>query len=333
MKLSIIILCWNDLKVIADCLKSIYATTGLTEFEVIVSDNGSTDGSVDFIRATYPQVKVIENKQNLRFAKANNVGIRAAKGEYVLILNPDTIIHDGTLDSMVSFADRHPEAGAFGCRVLNADGSYQVSARPFASIRGECIAGLYLRAAGHLGPWFSSDTYAGWKGETERTVDWVTGCFIFARGELLRRVGGFDEQFFYYYEDMDLCRRIWQAGSSIIYTPKMSITHLKGQSTNQRMPPIAFALDSQVTRYLYYYKYYGKRGVRQARFIALLALSLRRAGYGLIQMIMPQESRRKRLECLRSLVRWNYRVDPVRLVENGEEPRVDSAGAGRVLER
>jgi GT2 family glycosyltransferase len=333
VRLSIIILCWNDLRVIPECLRSIYATTRSDAFEVIVSDNGSTDGSIEFIRQNYPQARVIENGRNLRFAKANNVGIRASRGEYVLILNPDTIIHDGTLDRMMAFADRHAEAGAFGCRVLNSDGSYQESARPFASLRGELIAGLYLRAAGYLGSWFSSDTYAGWKGETERTVDWVTGCFIFARSEVLRRIGGFDEQFFYYYEDMDLCRRIWQAGSSIIYTPEVSITHLKGQSTNQRMPPITFALDSQVTRYLYFYKYYGERGARQARLISLLALCLRRAGYAVIQMIAPQESRKNRLEFLRSLVRWNYDVDPVRLVENGEEPRADNATVGRVLER
>src|SRR5271154_7330105 len=116
MKLSIIILCWNDLKVISNCLASIYAGTHSIEFEVIVSDNGSTDGSVEFIRKNFPKVYLIENRVNLRFAKGNNVGIQASRGEYVLILNPDTIVHDGSLDKVVAFADRHPEAGAFGCK-------------------------------------------------------------------------------------------------------------------------------------------------------------------------------------------------------------------------
>ena len=333
MKLSIIILCWNDLKVIADCLRSIYTTTRSEAFEVIVSDNGSTDGSIEFIRQNYPQVQLIENGRNLRFAKANNVGIRAARGELVLILNPDTIIHEGALDAVVSFADQHPEAGAVGCRVLNADGSYQVSARPFASLTGELIAGCYLRPLGYLGKRFLSDTYVGWRGETERSVDWVTGCFILARAEILHQIGGFDEQFFYYYEDMDLCRRIWKAGYPIIYTPSATITHLKGQSTNQRLAPIAFALDSQVTRYLYYYKYDGKSGVRWARLISLWSLCLRIAGYGLLQVIVPQQDRGNRLKHLRHLFRWNYEVDPVRLVENGEEPKLEWALAGRVLER
>jgi|ERR1035437_1613989 GT2 family glycosyltransferase len=115
MKLSIVIICWNDLKVILDCLKSIFAETRAIEFEVIVSDNGSTDDSLARIRMEFPLVRITENGANLGFAKGNNAGIKVAKGEYVLILNPDTIVRDRALDKLVSFAERHPEAGAFGC--------------------------------------------------------------------------------------------------------------------------------------------------------------------------------------------------------------------------
>lgn len=333
MKLSIVILCWNDRKVIADCLRSIFDHTHSTEFEVIVSDNGSTDGSVEFIRTSYPSVQVIENGRNLRFAKANNVGIRASRGQYVLILNPDTIIHENTLDTMVTLADRQPEAGAFGCRVLNSDGSYQVSARPFASFRGEWITAFYLRVLGRVNEWFAADNYVGWNGKTQREVAWVSGCFILVRGELLKSLGGFDEQFFYYYEDMDLCRRIWQAGYPILYIPDAVITHLGGQSTKNRFPPLAFVLDSQVTRYLYYYKYYGRRGVRRARRIALTSVFLRRIGHGVKQLLGPTEAGHRRLELLRSVFEWNYCVDPIRLVENGEEPWLSQKVTGRVVER
>ena len=150
MKLSIVILCWNDLKVIGDCLASIYSGTHEAEFETIVSDNGSTDGSIDFIRKNFPQVRILENGTNLRFAKGNNVAIRASQGEYVLILNPDTIIHEGTLDKIVKFADQHPKAGAFGCKVLNVDGSVQEYARPFPTIRSEWIAAFYLKPLAYL---------------------------------------------------------------------------------------------------------------------------------------------------------------------------------------
>ena len=333
MKLSIVILCWNDRQVVADCLSSIYATTRRTEIEVIVTDNGSSDGSPDFIRDNYPHVRVIENGKNLRFAKANNVGIRASQGDYILILNPDTIIHDGTLDNIVEFADRHAEAAAFGCRVLNADGSYQVSARPFTSLRADWIAGLFLRVLGHVSDRFMSDTYIGWEGETERTVDWITGCFMLIRGDLLKQLGGFDEQFFYYYEDMDLCRRLWQSGHSIVFTPTVSITHLKGQSTNQRLPPLAFALDSQITRYRYYYKYDGIRGVRSARQVALVRVLLRWMAHSALQFVHPSEARLRRIDLFRHLFQWHLRVNPVRLIENGEEPQLKTPVLGRVLER
>jgi GT2 family glycosyltransferase len=331
MKLSIIIICWNDLKMIQGCLDSIYQGTHATTFEVIVSDNGSTDGSVEFIRAHYPEVCVIENKANLRFAKANNVGIRASRGEYVLILNPDTIIHDGTLDKLVMFADEHPKAGAFGCKVLNPDGSYQESARPFPTLRGEWIAALYLRPLAYLSDWFISDTYTGWRGDTQRTVDWLSGCSLFVRRDALERISGFDDQFFYYYEDTDLCRRIWQAGYTILFTPKMSITHLGGQSTKRF--PIAFQLDSEITKYRYFYKYFGKRGVRACRRASLISLFIRRSGYRFLQLVVPSDNQKPRLEALRVTYEWNKRVDSVRLVENGEEPKLALEPLVRVLER
>jgi len=333
MKLSIVILCWNDLKVIGDCLSSIYTGTRNTEFEIIVSDNGSTDGSIDFIRSNFPQVRLLENGANLRFAKGNNVGIDISQGEYVLILNPDTIIHDGTLDKVVAYADRHPEAGAFGCKVLNTDGSYQGCARPPYTLRSEWFAALFLGRLSFLSEWFQPGLYAGWNGDTERSVGWLAGCFILIRGELLKRLRGFDEQFFYYYEDTDLCRRIWDAGYPILYTPDSAITHLKGQSTTNRFAPVTFALDAEITRYLYYYKYYGRRGARNCRWSSLTGLLLRRLGFGLMQLVRPNEARQKRQEMLRTLFSWNYQVDPVRLVEKGEEPDLGLNPIKRVLER
>ena len=114
MKLSIVIICWNDLKVISDCLRSIFDGTHSTEFEVLVSDDCSVDGSVQFVREDYPTLKIVENGANLGFAKGNNAGTRQTTDEYVLILNPDTIIQDGSLDRWIAFADRHPTVGPSG---------------------------------------------------------------------------------------------------------------------------------------------------------------------------------------------------------------------------
>ncbi len=119
MKLSIVIICLNDEKYILDCIRSIYEETNSIPFEVIVADNGSSDGSVESVRSQFPQTRVVENRANLGFGGGNNAAISVARGEYVLILNPDTIIRDRALEKLVAYADRHPEGGAFGCRVLN----------------------------------------------------------------------------------------------------------------------------------------------------------------------------------------------------------------------
>lgn len=333
MKLSIVILCWNDQKVIRDCLGSIYKETRETEFEVIVSDNGSTDGSIEMIRCEFPQVRLIENGKNLRFAKGNNVGIDASAGEYVLILNPDTIIHDRALEKVVAFAEKHPQAGAVGCRVLYADGSFQRCIRPLPTPRSEWFSALGLGWLARVWGRLHAGEYSGWDGSSERTVGWLAGCFILVRGELLRRIGGFDPQFFYYFEDTDLCERIWQAGYQVLYTPEATITHLGGQSTSKRFKPLGFALDGQVTRYLYFYKHFGARRVRSCRRASLLSLMLRRAGSTLLALSMPQEERKKRQELLAALYEWNKRVDPVRLAELGEEPQIRVKSMHRVLER
>ena len=212
MKLSIVIICWNDWKVIENCLRSIFEGTHNIDYEVIVSDNGSSDGSVERIRAQFPAVRLVENHANLGFAKGNNAGIQEARGEYVLILNPDTIVHDGSLVRWIEFADHHPEAGAFGCKVQNPDGSYQESARPFPTPWRSVSDRALASAAGYLGRGFAVDAYTGWKGESEREVDWQSGCCVMFRAELLRKLGGFDERFFYQFEEVDLCRRVWEAG-------------------------------------------------------------------------------------------------------------------------
>jgi GT2 family glycosyltransferase len=321
MKLSIVIICWNDLVVIRECLRSIFQSTTAIEFEVIVSDNDSADGSSEFIRHNYPTVRIVHNGANLGFAAGNNAGIRVSRGEYVLILNPDTIVHEGALERWISFADRHPEAGAFGCRVLNPDGSYQGSARPFPTIGRDLIAASYLRPLAYLSKRFVSDTYTGWKGTTERAVDWQSGCCVLLRGEVLKRVGGFDEQFFYHFEEVDLCRRVWQAGYPILYTPNASITHLGGQSVGRF--PVRFALERERNRYRYYYKHFGKADVQRCRRIAMLWFRIRRVGYGFVKLLHPTDNLKRRLDMYRTVLRWTKELDAVRFVEWGEEPKCE----------
>lgn len=322
MKLSVVIICWNDLRVIRECLSSIYRETRTTEFEVIVADNGSTDGSIEFIRANYPTVRIVENDANLGFARGNNSGIRVSEGDYVLILNPDTIIGTRSLDRFVAFADRHPEAGGFGCRILNPDGSYQISARPFPTIRRLLLAGLYLRLLGRLSGFFTTDLYSGWEGDSERTVEWQSGCCVLFRGDLLRGLGGFDERFFYQYEEVDLCFRVWQAGFPIVFTPEVTVTHLGGQSVGRF--PTRFAVEKMRNRYRYFYKHYGKKGCSQCRTVTLLSLWVRQLGYSLVSFVDSSNAAKERLEMYRAVIRWNKLLHPVRFAELGEEPTVEA---------
>ncbi len=323
MKLSVVIICWNDLRVLRECLRSIYQGTHSTVFEVLVSDNGSTDGSIEFIRQKYPEVRVLENRANLGFAKGNNVGIRASSADYVLILNPDTIIHDGALDRMVEFAKKHPEAGAFGCRVLNPDGTYQTSARLFPTVRRYWVSALGLKKLANVSSLFLFEEYPRWFGETERPIDWQSGCCVMFRGDLLRSLGGFDEQFFYHFEEVDLCRRVWAAGHPILFTPEAVITHLGGQSVGRF--PVRFEIEKHRNRYRYFYKHFGPQAACQCRRLSIAKIRVRQLGYTLVSLWKPTDLIQRRLEMYREVVRWNKALDPVGFVERGEEPRVEQS--------
>jgi GT2 family glycosyltransferase len=320
--LSIVVLCWNDWKVLKDCLKSIYECTHSIRFEVIVSDNGSTDDSIEQVRRNFPQVRVLENQKNLGFAKGNNVGIEAANGKYILILNPDTIIHENALDRWISFAMQNPNAGGFGLRVLNPDGSYQISARPFLTIRSEWVSALGLRSLGLASNAFRSDTYVGWHGDSERKIDWQSGCCVMFRADVLKRIGGFDEQFFYQCEEVDLCLRVWQSGHEILFTPVATITHLGGQSVKKF--PIRFEIEKLRNRYRYFYKHFGAQGARDFRRVELARLRVRQMMYGMLNALKSNPLLSSRLETYRTVIRWNKMLDPVRFVEQGEEPAVGS---------
>ena len=331
MKLSIIIVCWNDLKVIIECLRSVYAETTEVDFEVIVSDNGSTDGSAEQIRQQFPKVRVIENGANLAYAQGNNVGIRVARGEYVLLLNPDTIIHDHALDKLVSYAERRPEAAAFGCRVLNPDGSFQDPARPLPTVRGHLVTALYMRWLGRLSKWFESDLYLGWDGRSEREIGVQCGCCLLVRSDVLKQLGGFDEVFFYHKDEVDLCQRIWKSGRSVVFCPHAEITHLGGQSVGRF--PIRFALESQRSLYRYFYKHYGTRGLVQIRRITLLHYYVRRIGYKLINLFKSSQANSNRLDMYKVVIDWHRRTNPNRFIEKGEEADVGYPPFSRVASK
>jgi GT2 family glycosyltransferase len=185
------------------------------------------------------------------------------------------------------------------------------------------VSALGLRFLGHIKHPVLDDEYEGWKGDTERDVDWQSGCCVMLRGDLLKKMGGFDERFFYQYEEVDLCRRVWDAGFRIRFTPEASITHLGGQSVGRF--PVRFAVEVCRNGYRYFYKHYGSRGAQRYRSVLLIRFRIRQAGYGLLNLLRPTDAVKRRLEMYSATVRWNQQLDPIEFVKHGTEQPVEQA--------
>jgi N-acetylglucosaminyl-diphospho-decaprenol L-rhamnosyltransferase len=288
------------------------------DFEVIVTDNGSTDGSLDHIRQHFPQVRIVANGQNVGYGPGNNAGFKVAAGEYVFILNPDTILRPHALSRLIEFADKHPEAGAFGCRTLNSDGSLQGTAQPRPTVFGRLLGALYLRGLGRFSAKLCADTYPGWDGRTEREIGYQAGCTLLVRGELLRKLGGFDERFFHQFEDADLCHRVWLSGKSVLFCPDAEIVHIGGAKRGGY--PIKVVLETQRSKYKYFHKHYGIKAAARIRRVSLIDYGVRYAGYGLTAFFNRGETLKARLKMYRVLLKWHWKLNPARFIEHGEEP-------------
>jgi GT2 family glycosyltransferase len=318
VKLSIVIICWNDRKCIGDCLKSVYDQAIMADFEVIVTDNGSTDGSLEFIRKNYPQVRIVANGANLGFGPGNNAGFKVATGDYVFILNPDTILRPHAIERLLAFADRHPEAGAFGCRTLNTDGSLQGTAQARPTVLSALFAALCLRWPGRFSTKLCADTYVGWDGRTEREIGFQAGCTLLIRGNILNSLGGFDGRFFHQYEDADLCHRVWESGKSVLFCPDAEIVHIGGAKRGNY--PIKVQLETQRSKYRYYHKHYGMKAAARIRWVSLLYYGLRHAGYSMHHFLKRKASGNDRLKMTRVMLKWHWNLNPARFIEKGEEP-------------
>ena len=233
MDVSIVIVTWNSSGLIGECLDSIYIHKGKLKFEVLVVDNDSRDATKDIIREFYPQVIVIENKENSGYAKANNQGIQCSLGKYILLLNPDTRLKDNALLDLFLFMEHHPEAGAAGPQLLNQDGSIQSSCREFpgfSTLISEILGLSYLFP--------KSKSFARWRmgyfdHDSLREVDQPMGSALMLRRKALNQVGLMDESFVMFFNDVDLCYRLKKANWKIYFYPEAKAYHLLGASTRK----------------------------------------------------------------------------------------------------
>lgn len=240
--LSIIIVNYNTCTLLDNCLQSIYDNSTMA-LELIVVDNGSTDSSLKMITTKYPKVKLINNKNNVGFAKANNQGFKESTGKFVIYLNSDTIVEPRALEKIIKFMQTHPKADLMGPKLLNEDGSLQVSTFKLPNVinsLGDPIFGFYPIAP------FSKITsfYASY--EEARPVGWISGACVVAKRDAMEKLSGWDENFFMYSEDVLLGVRAHQVGLKVWYFPEAEIIHLRNRSSKIPQKRILQVYESRI---------------------------------------------------------------------------------------
>lgn len=285
MNVSIIVVNWNTKSLLRDCLTSVYQQSLDIDYEIIVVDNASTDGSKEMIRNDFPEVVLIENTQNRGFAAANNQGIAVAKGEYVLLLNSDTIVLDNCITNIVSFADIHPRAGVIGCRVLNSDRTLQPTCFMFPSILNLLLSSSYLYKIFPKNRFFGREQMTWWNADDVREVDVVKGCFMLIRREAIEKVGILDENFFMYAEETDWCYRFKKCGWKVMFTPVGEIIHYGGQSTTQIPGVMIIQLRLSILKFIK--KHYGRPSYLISRILIALFFAVRLPAWLAVALLRP----------------------------------------------
>lgn len=287
--LSVIVVSYNTREMTLDCLRALDADVRSLRLsaEVFVVDNASRDGSPAAIRAAFPGVRVIENSTNAGFGAANNLAMNVARGRHLLLLNSDAFVRPGAVANLVAYLDGHADVGVVGPRLLNADGSLQVSCFPFPSPARAWLENLWLPK---LFPRHEQIAdYRRWPHDVERRVDWVVGACMLVRREVYQQVGGFDERFFMYAEETDWQQRIRSAGWGIAFTPASEVTHLGGASGSAESAKISRSFFVSLDRYEL--KHHGLGGLVLLRMAMLAGALLRLPGWLAVYACRPARRR------------------------------------------
>lgn len=294
---SIIIINWNTRDILLDCLKSVFEQTREIPYEVIVVDNASSDDSVQRVKLEFPQVILIENKDNRGFAAANNQAMQVAKGRYVLLLNSDTIVLDGAVQKTVSFADQYPDAAVVGCKVLNPDKTLQPTCFMFPSLLNMFLSSTYLYKIFPRSCFFGRERMTWWDRDDVREVEVITGCFMLVRREAIEQVGMMDESFFMYAEETDWCYRFKKAGWRLLFTPDAQIIHLGGQSSKAVRPKMIIQLRVGILQFIE--KHHNIVYLYLAKTMVLFWLAIRIPWWGILYVI-SKNTRKEALLVIKS---------------------------------
>ena len=263
LEVSVVIISFNTRDLLRDSIASCMSECAELQAEIFVVDNGSTDGSVEMVATEFPKVILLKSESNLGFGVANNLALREARGRYFVLLNSDAFFTPGSLNLAISHMDETPACGLGGALLKGRGGSWQPSAKVFHNVFDDALVLTGLADKFPRSRLFGRMSRT-WADESKPAkVDWVPGAFAILRPSVLREVGLFDPRFFLYYEEVDLCRRIWAAGSEVWYWPDIAITHLCGESS-RTLKQLAFSpRAAQVVLWrmrstlLYYRKHHG----------------------------------------------------------------------------
>ena len=303
--LSIVIVSWNVADLLAACLTSIYAELGDLRAEVIVVNSGSHDQSVAMLRDRFPQVKVLAQAENIDYTRANNLGLAQAEGRYLLLLNPDTEIMGDALARMVGYLDANSDVGIVGPYTQNTDGSYQSSRRRFPTLATAFFESTWLQV---LAPKQMLDRFYVNDVAPDQTldVDWVQGSALMVRRKVYAQIGGLDEGYVMYSEELDWCRRAKDAGWRVVFLAEAQIIHHGGKSSDQVVGRRHILFQQSKLRY--FRKYHGIIAAQSLRVFLLLNYAVQlglEAAKGLMghKRALRQERVQQYLQVLRSGLR------------------------------
>jgi N-acetylglucosaminyl-diphospho-decaprenol L-rhamnosyltransferase len=302
LDLSVIIVSWNVADLLAACLDSLGESAAQYSMEIIVVDSASSDDTVKRVQRDYPHVKMLAQTENLGFSRCNNIGLAAARGRYLLLLNPDTEVHGDALAQMIAYLDANPPVGIVGPHTLNTDGSTQSTRRRFPNVRLAFFESTWLQP---LAPkaWLDHFYVTQRPDDAVIEVDWAQGSALMARREVYEQIGGLDTDYIMYYEELDWCKRAKGAGWRVVYLGTAQITHHGGKSTEQ--VAARKHIHFQESKLRYYRKYHGRLVAAALRMFLFISYGWQVGREGLRWLMgskrsMREERVRAYLEVLRS---------------------------------
>ena len=292
--ISIVIVNWNAKSLLRDCLKSIYETTKPFSIEILVIDNGSTDGSIKMIKSHFPHVKLIENENNLGFAKANNIGINKCRGKYVCLVNSDIVVRKRCFENLFNYMGEHLDVGMSGPQLLNTDLTIQVSCKQFPSLWNNVSRTFFLHRLFPKSSLFGAEEMSYFNHKSILNVDALAGAFLMVRNDTLKHVGVLDEDFFIYSEDIDWCKRFSDNGWEIIFYPKANAIHHDGGSSKRA--PIRFYIEMLKAKLHYWEKHHSFIDTILIHLIMLIQHAIRLSINFIIYTIIPRKRQEKNQE-------------------------------------